>query len=122
MMDVTKAVQGSRRPGRTRLGTVIGRSIAVVALVVVNLTVLVGPGARPAHANVASLWENFDNVTAPALPPGWTSTVVTGRSTDKPWKTGTPPVTTYPIAASAAAASHATDINLTSPTFVPEAG
>ncbi len=108
--------------GRTSAGTLIRRSIAVLALLVVNLTVLVGPGAQPAHADVASLSENFDSVTAPALPPGWTSTVVTGQSTDKPWKTGTPPVTTYPLAASAAAASHATDINLTSPTFVPGAG
>ncbi len=31
--------------------------------------------------------ENFDSVTAPALPPGWASTVTTGAATTTPWAT-----------------------------------
>ena len=38
--------------------------------------------------------ENFDGVTAPALPAGWSSSVVTGTATAAPtlWKTATSPV------------------------------
>ena len=90
-----------------------------------NVVVLVFPAVTPAGAAGGEwtlLYESFDNVTAPALPSGWTATLAAGQSTDRAWRTGTPPVTTYPNAASAAAPSHVTDNRLTSPAFVALAG
>jgi len=43
--------------------------------------------AAPFAACVAPCFENFDNVTAPALPPGWTSTITSAQTSDPAWIT-----------------------------------
>jgi len=43
--------------------------------------------AMPAAAIAAGVSENFDGVTAPALPSGWSAPIATGALSDVPWAT-----------------------------------
>jgi len=63
------------------------------------------------------LTENFDGVTAPAIPAGWTSTVITGAAVDA-WKTVTSPNDTAPNAANTIDPAGITDKVLISPTII----
>ncbi len=62
------------------------------------------------------LTENFDGVTAPALPAGWTATVAAGLSTNN-WRTVTTSPDSAPNAAFVPDPSTVHDIRLDSPTF-----
>ena len=64
-----------------------------------------------------SLSENFDNLVPPALPAGWTTTLVTGQTGDLPWTTVTTLSQTPPNSAFADDPSHITDKVLVSPSF-----
>jgi hypothetical protein len=59
--------------------------------------------------------ENFDNVTTPALPSGWTTTLRVGQPGDQAWKTTTTSFESAPNSAFVNGATHATDIQLDSP-------
>ena len=59
--------------------------------------------------------ENFDGVTFPALPAGWTTTVATGQPGDVPWKTNPTSFDSAPNSAFVETVGHATDISLDSP-------
>jgi len=59
--------------------------------------------------------ENFDNITPPALPSGWTTTVQTGQPGDQPWLTTTAERSSPPNSVFVNAATHITDIRLDSP-------
>jgi hypothetical protein len=66
-----------------------------------------------------ALQENFDGVTAPALPSGWTSQVVTGNGGDQPFKTQASSPDTAPNSLFVSEATHVSDIVLVSPVFTP---
>ena len=57
--------------------------------------------------------QNFDGVTVPALPSGWTSTVVTGSTTT--WRTSTTSPDTAPNSVSAVAVTSVAETRLDSP-------
>ena len=59
--------------------------------------------------------QKFDGVTAPALPAGWTSTVVAGGNQDGPWKTAATAPFSAPNVALIGSAPRVTDIVLDSP-------
>lgn len=65
--------------------------------------------------------ENFDGVTAPALPAGWVAQPVIGAAcssgTTRPWRTATSPNDTAPNSASAPDPNCVNDIRLDSPTI-----
>jgi hypothetical protein len=61
------------------------------------------------------LSQNFDGVTAPTLPTGWSSTVVTGVGSESPWQTSTVTVNSAPNSALAGDYDHVTDIVLDTP-------
>jgi hypothetical protein len=64
------------------------------------------------------LSENFDGVTAPALPSGWTSTVTQGGSSGaNPWRTRTNYYSSAPNSAWVDDHSDSSNINLDSPAF-----
>lgn len=64
---------------------------------------------------VAPCIENFDNVTSPALPAGWTTAVATGQPGDLPWRTDRTSFDSAPNSAFVETVNHATDIRLDSP-------
>ncbi len=59
--------------------------------------------------------ENFDNVAAPTLPSGWTTTLQTGQPGDLPWSTVNAAFQSFPNSAFANGPNHATDNRLNSP-------
>lgn len=61
--------------------------------------------------------ENFDSVTAPAIPSGWASTVVVGQAADNTWATSTANVESAPNAAFIPDYAHQTNIVLDSPSI-----
>lgn len=61
--------------------------------------------------------ENFDGVTAPALPTSWTANLATGQPGDLPWRTVNTSSDTSPNSAFANDPSHVTNNLLTSRTF-----
>jgi len=63
--------------------------------------------------------ENFDGVTVPALPAGWTFTAAAGTG---PWETVSDAADTAPNAAHAPDQSSPSDLYLDSPVFVPQEG
>ena len=82
-----------------------------------NVTVPLQVGAP---TTTVSFSENFDGVTAPALPAGWTTTT-TGSSTAT-WKTASSPVIDSGNCATGADISTAADAALISPTIAIGAG
>lgn len=64
-----------------------------------------------------ALSQNFDGVTAPALPSGWSTSVVTGSSSYNPWRTATGTVNSAPNAAFVNNYDDSSNIILTSPAF-----
>ena len=73
-------------------------------------------------ATTAVYAEDFDDVTAPGLPPGWTATLAAGRATDVAWRTMTGAADTPPNSVFAADYNHITDNRLTSPLIAIPAG
>ncbi|HPG61504.1 MAG TPA: S8 family serine peptidase [Casimicrobium sp.] len=67
-----------------------------------------------------SLLENFDSVTAPALPAGWTSTVVSGAIAN--WATSTTTPDSGANAIFATPLNSVTDLNLDSPAYALPSG
>jgi hypothetical protein len=73
-------------------------------------------GPEP-YLPLASLRENFDGVTPPALPPGWTSTVVpTGSAL--PWRTQSTDADTPPNMVIALPSGAQSDRYLDTPAFI----
>jgi hypothetical protein len=70
----------------------------------------------PTSTSIIPLSENFDGVTAPALPAGWTATVAAGLATNN-WRTVTTTPDTAPNAAFVPDPSTVHDIRLDSPIF-----
>jgi hypothetical protein len=80
----------------------------------------------PAAAIAAGVSENFDGVSAPALPSGWSATVATGALSDVPWATrdaGYYHGTSAPNAVWIDEFNDYADISLVSPTwYLPATG
>lgn len=98
-------------------------STAAVALLATNVGLVQLAGVQPAHAAAVTslvMRENFDSVTPPALPAGWTATRAAGRSSDQTWRTSTPGLVSEPNAASVGAYGHVTDMILESAPFVAQ--
>ena len=70
--------------------------------------------ASPFVLCIAPCFENFDNVTAPALPTGWTATLTAGQPADQPWRTVNTVFDPNPSSVFAADPNHVTDNQLTS--------
>lgn len=71
------------------------------------------PGSPQA---VTACSENFDTVTPPNLPPGW-STVAMGGGSPTPWRTGIDNPDTMPNSALVEVSGDGADVRLDSPTF-----
>src|SRR3954454_3873654 len=98
-------------------------STAAAALLATNVGLVHLAGADPADAAVVTslvMSQNFDSVTAPALPAGWTATRAAGLSSDLTWQTTTPGLVSDPNAATVGAYGHVTDLILESAPFVAQ--
>jgi hypothetical protein len=88
---------------RTRIPFAIGALIATAAV---------------SPRTFAAVTENFDGVTPPALPAGWTSLVNSGAASDIPWRSKAAGyASSPPNAVWVNDVNDAADIGLTSPTF-----
>jgi len=67
-------------------------------------------------ANAIAFSENFDGVTAPSLPAGWTSSILSGVGAN-PWSTTTAQADTAPNSAFVAEVAKPAEIVLVSPSF-----
>lgn len=69
----------------------------------------------PDSALVTNCDQNFDSVTPPALPSGWTATLVSGAMGDVPWQTSASASDTAPNSVNSAGPNHTFDNRLDSP-------
>lgn len=83
-----------------------------LVMALVSLMLLSAIGAQAAM----TFGQNFDGVTAPALPAGWTTSVLQGHLTDA-WTTVTNTADTQPNSAFTAETGHVADKVLSSPPF-----
>jgi extracellular elastinolytic metalloproteinase len=105
-------------PANTACGTTLQIPFTVTSdngTANVNVPLQVG-----APTTTLSFTENFDGVTAPALPPGWTST--TSGSATATWKTATTPVVDSGNSALGPDIATAADASLVSPVIAIGAG
>ncbi len=102
-----------QRPGRIAVHT--RRSMSLLALAVAL--------AVPLSA-LAAISENFDGVTAPALPDGWTSAVAVGAGSTAPWITkAVGHANSAPNALWADDVNDYADVSIVSPTYsLPASG
>ncbi len=105
--NAAKTLDTSRRS--TSRSVIKNSDISVIRKIALLVAMLLFSGA----ANAQFCPQNFDGVTAPALPAGWTASALTGAVS--PWVTSTASSVTTPNAAFAADPAFVSDNVLTSP-------